>query len=354
MALIWADGFDDYDYDAAAPTASFAGEYESFGDLGSSFDIVTGGRRGNCLSINQGSGSNLYIQKNFPALSEVFVALATLNTSVLSGGTVLALRMGATVQVCFTISTTGILSAYRGTWTSGTYLGSSTVPIPLSTWAQLQFRVVISDTVGVIQVRRDGDTAYIINLTGIDTNNGASSAQVDSVALGGSMGISEGRVSLYDDFVIWDTTGSVMNTWAGDLRVDSILPNAEGDTQNFATSTGTAHFSLVNAASPVATSYTQGGSVGNVELFNFADISHTPSAIYGVMATAAALKDDAGARSVRMSAKSSSTLVDSGTDISLSTSRTRIRAVFETDPATSAAWTKTGLNAAQFGVKVTV
>lgn len=358
MSLLWADGFDDYDYDAAASTGAVAGEYETYSDSGSgatndiTVDVV--GRRGSGALKIGGTSSGSYAQKSLAAaLTEIYVAMAV-SPAASVATTLFSFFSGATCQVSVLTTAAGALEVRRGTAT-GTVIGTSASGlIPTGAFTQIQMRLTISDTTGVVQIRLNGSTSYALNLSAQDTNNGAAAVSVDSVRLGYTGASAMTTVTTYDDFVIWDTTGSVMNTWVGDVRVDSYAPNGEGDTQNFTTSTGSTHYTLVDEASPDATDYVQSATLNDKELFAFADMTHTPTNIYGVVPTVAALKDDAGNRSIKLLAKSGGTEALSASDIALSTTRTRCIGVMETDPNTAAAWTKTAFNAAQFGVKVTV
>jgi hypothetical protein len=77
----------------------------------------------------------------------------------------------------------------------------------------------------------------------------------------------------------------------------------------------------------------------------------SPLTIHAVQVVAAAKKDDATTRTYRTNVKSSSTTANGATK-ALATSYQIFSDVFETDPATSAAWTESGVNAMQVGPEV--
>lgn len=347
MSVIWADGFEDHDYAAGASAAIstvLAGEFDAFGS-GNATVSATGRRGGKALVANN---SAAYFQKSLPAaLTEIFVALAYYRTTA-TVANIVELYSAATLQVAMGLNADGSITVYRGATALGT---SAAGLVPQSAYTQFQLRVVISDTVGVVQVRVNGSGSNAISVTGADTNNGAAAVSVNGVRFDPATGNDR-----WDDIVIWDTAGSTANTWLGDVRVDSYFPNANGDSSQFVGSDGnsTDNYLLVDGASPNGTDYVQSSTVNDKDLYGFTNLSHTPSSIFGVLVAPSALKDDAGSRSIRMLAKSGGTEVDSGADVNLSTTRTRYLGLFETDPNTSAAWTKAGLDAAQFGVKVTV
>ncbi len=349
MGILLADGFDDW---TASAGGIGGGEYETI-YAASNAITAAAGRRSTAALYYNGSSQD-YLQKTLPTNpSELFACFAIRPFNVTAGYSLglCSYWNGSTCVAAVRINPDGSISVLRGTQQSGTVLGTTAAGVvPFNnTWTHLQIRIVFSTTVGVVQVRVNGVTTPVLNLSA--QNTGAASITAFRLA-------SEyfGVYMYLDDFVLSDTTGSVCNSWPGDVRVDTYLPNANGDLSQMtgSDSDSTNNYALVNAAAPGGSTYVQGQSVGNEDLYGFADMSHTPAAILGVVATAAALKDDAGTRSVRLHCKSGTTDVRSAADMALSTSRQRLATVFETDPNTSAAWTKTAFNAAQFGFEVTV
>jgi hypothetical protein len=338
MAILWADGFDDWN-----TTSGGNGEYDLFSM--STINATQGRRGGGCFFTNS---SSYYLHKQFPvSYSELFVSCAF---AVVLAGTlpanVVRFCSGTTAQVSIRVNMDGSISACRGT-ESGTVLGTSAPGLVVSNvYAHYQMRVVFSTTGGIIQVRLNGSPNYVLDLSGQNTTGPNANAVRFTSALSTD--------SWYDDLVINDTSGTVANSWLGDVRVDTYFPNANGDLSQMVGSDGnsTNNYQLVGVAAPVAANYTQSATVGAEDLYGITDMVHTPSAILGVLATAAAKKDDAGARTVKLRARSGSANAESESDIVLGTSRQRITSLFEVDPATGAPWTKAGLNAAQFGFKI--
>lgn len=120
---------------------------------------------------------------------------------------------------------------------------------------------------------------------------------------------------------------------------------------------GSTNASSVNVTPPQAFAplpcYVSSSNVGDEDLYNFANLSSAPTTIYSVAVSAMFAKSDSGTRTADIRTKSSST--DSagsasgfipGTTFAISDS------FFATDPATSAAWTGSGVNAAKHGIKV--
>jgi len=102
-----------------------------------------------------------------------------------------------------------------------------------------------------------------------------------------------------------------------------------------------------------ATSYVYSSTVGHVDLYGNPGMNFTPTSILGLSIRGFATKSDAGSRSGAWQIKSSATVVD-GPTLALPTSYQNMAMVQDTDPATAAAWTPTGVGSALFGPKVVV
>lgn len=99
-------------------------------------------------------------------------------------------------------------------------------------------------------------------------------------------------------------------------------------------------------------SYTSSSTLNALDLFDFANLASTPVSIAAVAVRAFARKSDSGTRGLSTVLKSGAT-TDVGTNLSLSTSYQGTVKTYETDPNTSAAWTMSGVSAAQAGYKLT-
>jgi hypothetical protein len=100
------------------------------------------------------------------------------------------------------------------------------------------------------------------------------------------------------------------------------------------------------------TDYVFSSTVAATEMYDTADLHLTPLAIIGAVARVFVKKNDAGARSGRVVAKSGATEVV-GTDTALPTTYTYLAVNMPTDPATGTAWTLAGINGVQVGSRVT-
>lgn len=332
MATLWADGFEDATMANLSPAYTVVSTQSS-----------VAGRRAGTLAISTVSASN--IARTVPAAATMFASLALYPTAYrTTTRSFITFREGPDVHISLSIDSAGAIAAYRGDMI--TLLGTSaTALFPLNTWTWLQIKVVISDTVGSVEVR-DAAGVVMLNLTGIDTRNGSTSGVINIVQIGG-MGTGAMQ-SRFDDFHIWDSTGSVCNTFTDDTRIDTLYPSADGDVTQFTPSAGS-NFQCVDETSFNTTDYVDSSTAGHQDLYATTNLPHTPVSIFGVVRTVVAQKDDAGARSLKVLTKSGAT-INAGSAQTLSAgSNLRLADVLETDPDTSAAWTKAGVDAMQIG-----
>ena len=230
---------------------------------------------------------------------------------------------------------------------SGTTLGTvSAAALTTGVEHYIEVKAVIHPSAGTYEVRVDG--VAVISGVAQNTRTTANST-ADSFRL--NTGVSIGAC-MFDDVYMCDGTGATLNDFLGDVRVDAYLPAADGANSGLTPSTGTSHFALVNE-NPANddTNYNSSATVGAKDTYDFANMTHTPVSIFGVQVNMTARKDDAGARSVAAVTRSGGADYDGATQ-GLSTSYTQYQQIVTLDPNTAAAWTKTALNAAEFGVKV--
>lgn len=102
-----------------------------------------------------------------------------------------------------------------------------------------------------------------------------------------------------------------------------------------------------------AGSQVRGTAAAQKDLFSFPALSNVPSAIYGVAVKGFVHKSDSGTRTVSLPMRSGGTDSDgSAASQAMSTTGQWQRSLYPTDPATGAAWTAAGVNAASAGVSV--
>lgn len=288
-----------------------------------------------------------------PAKSGYVVGEAIIATSF-GGGEAPLLRFqeGTTVHMALYVTNTGFLRVKFG----GTTLATDTVKqLVTSTWYYIEFKAVIHDSAGSYEVRVDGVTIAALTASGLDTRNGGTGL-VDRIKFAGT-GVGGFWV---DDIYIVSTTGGThtdfLCTPSRTFRVKGQRASSgNGTNTDFTPSTGTDHGALVDESAPNGdTDYNSSSTVGNIDTYNYAALSLPGGAtIQGVQVESYQRKTDAGTRGVKTAIRSGGNNYTPNAEISPSTSYRNDLDVFEQDPATSAAWTESGVDAAEFGMKVT-
>lgn len=284
------------------------------------------------------------LTKTIPAVAEVFVLCAfRLANSGSQTLLVLSGDAGATPHLTVTFDTSQKLKVYRGT-AAGTLLATGAMTITRPVWHQIQVRVVISDTVGVVQVRVDGAASNDIDFSG-DTKNAGTNVSVDTV-----------KFSTFDaqdfmtDFAVIDTSGSVLNTWPGDVRVVTCSPSGNGATSDGVNSAATSvnNFTYVDELPFSSTDYVGVATAGAGDTYAMSDLPVATTNVKAVMLVLSAAKSDTGAKSLKRRIRSGGTTY-AGSAVALSTAYASILEVVELDPATGSAWTASGVNALEAG-----
>jgi hypothetical protein len=157
-------------------------------------------------------------------------------------------------------------------------------------------------------------------------------------------------VQYIDDLYILETGSSPNNNFLGDCRVDTLMPNGEGNYSAWTCSTGGTHSALVDEAVPNTSDYVESSTAAQKDSWAFANLTAVTGTIFGAAINLAALKSDAGARDIKPLCRSGST--DSlGSAFSLSTDQLYVQKIYEVDPNTASAWTESNVNSAEFGVE---
>lgn len=189
------------------------------------------------------------------------------------------------------ITAAGGLELRRG-GPGGTLLGSA----PNGTFNYLdgfhyvELKATIHDTTGAAEVRING-SAVIGPLTGIDTRNGGTLAGWNYVRWNGASNPNQ----TIDDVYILDGSGSSLNTFLGDVRVDTHFPNANGNSSGSTPSTGTDRYATVDEADPNDdTDYNTITSVGTKDTLGIENLKNSGATPLAVQVSVFCRKTDDG------------------------------------------------------------
>lgn len=254
---------------------------------------------------------------------------------------------GATQHLNIRVEANGAITVKRGT-SSGTTIGTVAAgAIPLDAWSYIEMKALLSDTVGTVEVRLNGNPTPVLALTAQDTKNAGTLTTFDSVTV--VSGGSGSPVIRVDDVYICNGAGSVNNDFLGDTEIVCLLPNGDGATVNGTPSTGSSHFALVDELTPNGiTDYNTLVTDGDLDLYDFEDLTNTGGTIRGIQTIPNVAKVGTDATFIQDTLRISGVNY-SAASVAVSTTFLYYPRIREISPATSAAFTAAIINAMQHG-----
>jgi hypothetical protein len=343
MALQFADSFDHYT------------DLETKWTVQSSCSIVSGGRRGgNCLQVPSGGS---FISRTLTPASSWIVGYAMKWT----GG----LNVGG-----------GWATSSVWTSSSGNVFNNglcSTSMNPDRTISMYAFQALMGYTAGFaiqtdvwyyfeIECSFGGDpvvTTATLKINGQTMLSGVSGST--GLALSGflSGGAQSNQHSFYpsnqyvlvDDLYVMDTSGTLNNSFSGDLAVQCIYPVSDSGTSYWTPSSGSAGYAMVNENPPDGdTTYISSSTFNNYDDFAFTTVSSSVGNILAVQLNTTARKDNEGTRALQPRVSG----VVAGNDIYLGDAYLNYVTPFDENPTTLTGWSVTEINASTFGIDLVV
>lgn len=297
------------------------------------------GMFGRCLSMLSGSDFSRSFRYDFgTVLSQGMVSFALSTQELPNASTrIFSALNGTTHQVTLYLNSNGSFSVARNT----TILG--TTPI-VYTASGIRYRIElgfeISDASGTYALRING-TEHL-NATSHDTRNGVDG--FDRI-LFGSPAVASG-LNYFDDILLDDDKTQF---W-GDFYGQVIAPTS--DASGYSTpSTGVNRWATIDETPYSATDYNTFPGTGE-DVFGMADLSDTPTNIYGVCVNWVARKTDTGTCDMRSKVYSGSANATMANQ-SLNVASVFYQQVVQNDPNTSAAWSASAVNALTVGTERT-
>lgn len=339
--LLWVEGFEGFGQTngnvSSASGTPLAQKYTPVGAAGISIqDGYTSGK-----SLRFTSAGTGLTTPQFSAITEFIIGIRFKYTN--SGGfpgVLINTKDSGTLHLNLVINASDQLYVRRG----GTTLATGTTVLSSDTWYYIEFKGTTHDTTGSYEVRIDGVTE--LSATGVDTRNGGSNNSINEVQIIGD----NASTYQFDDWYIADTTGSLNNDFLGPGRVFRVIPNAAGTQSDWTPDTGTNYQRVDEDVSDDDTSYVETSTNNDEDFYDFSTL--TADEIKGAQLNISAKRTDTGAYDVNLPILSGATQND-GSANSLSASYDHYFRITETDPNTSAAWSVSNWNSAEFGIKVT-
>lgn len=336
MALRFIDGFDHY--------STYLQKWTS---VSSNTSPSSGAARFGTAGHNQ--GSSRWIRKTLDAQPTW-----TIGTAVKSNDNIadmfLSLMDGTSIQILLYMDrAAGEFRVYRGTFAA--QLGSSGFyTVNQGVWNYIEFQGTIHNSTGSYEVRINGTT--VLSGSGLDTQaTGNASANV--IGVGEQTGNNSYSLWFDDLYVCDGTGGSPYDDFLGDVRVDALYPDGNGNSSQFVGSDGNSvdNYLLVDEVTPNDdTDYVESSTIGNKDTYTYSNLVPTSGTVYGVQVLPWVRKTDAGTKEFCSIARLAGTEEDSATK-TLSTSYQYLPDIRITKPG-GGAWSVSDINSTEFGQKV--
>jgi hypothetical protein len=237
----------------------------------------------------------------------------------------------------------------------------SLVPGGLTTTAGFHYMECgwdIDASAGYIKCRIDGGTTY--SITGIDTLGTLASTGWTGIAHGAYTGMT----IRYDDFVVGDTAGAApWNDWLGNVQVEALLVTGNGAVQQWGTRVGAAtNWQAVEDPAPTGpddnTSYIAESTAGLIDTYTISDPGAVTGVdVFGVQAVFCATTTTPGSRGLRAVVRQGGVTYVGPADVYLTSGPANYsfpRSMMQVNPATSAQWLMSEVQADEQGVKLSV
>lgn len=337
--LLWIDGFDHYGSSAAR---LLDGVYAESNYV----DIVSAGARtgARCLSIRT-SQNDSGLRRVFPATTAVAgVGFAfninKLPTDSISLALCQILDENNTPAATLIIMPTGAVQLRVGP-RNGTVTAQSAADV-VAPGSYQHFECEFGPN--SCEVRINGVTV-------LNTSASLVTLPYAQVFLGGCRGFpkngAEGLVMLLDDAFARDGLGSLNNSWIGDQKVYTRMPDEDGAEQDWTPSVGAEAWPILDNVPPVdATDFLNSTTAGERVSVGIAAFPADIVSISGIYTASRVWKTDAG------NAKYTADLISGASETAqaahaLSTAPRWYGDVFESNPATGLPWLISDINAAQ-------
>ena len=341
MSLIFIDGFDHYN--------AIRDKWQVAAGLTNPTFVA--GRFGIGQALrHQASNNTLTMQQTFPSQTEVFFGIALQAPGFPSSSPHSMFRFNNTAGtnlVTVSLNVNGTL-----TIACGGQSATTVAPITNVQYHFIELRYTAKNTGGICELRVD--EAVVATITGDTTTSTEDDIAIFSFGHNGS----NAPLYLFDDLYILNASGTTNNGYLGDSRITTLVANLDGTNNDFAPSTGSLNFEMVDEVIMDSdTTHVESGLVGAQEDYDnesFSDRAITPGTIFGVQVANATKRTNVGA--LRYQNEMTVAGVQYTDAIEYTAGQTAYFVTvlpFDTDPSDSGAWTEAKVAACGSGLKIT-
>lgn len=347
MALICADGFDIFNDMADVRASGWISESSS---TAQSMSTSQGRYGGGCIKSNTATtgwykggfdlapGSTIIIGFHYYPEAQGSTGASD---KLLRG----FVRDGSVALFYLENNSSGDLRAYNA---NGSQVGStSSGALANTTWHWIEVKVVLgtNDTTGSIEVRVND--VVKITASSIDTYSSGTLAFIQWLGSAGGYRL--------DDVIIMDGTGSYMNDFLGETKIETLVPNGDGSTVNWAASAGSDYQCVDDAIGGTSngdTDYVSSSTAAQKTELQMSNLGDNPTLIHGAQMRTKARKENAGTRTYRSYCLSGGSTTN-GDTLGLTYEYCwRRNGIVYRNPNGGGAWTGSAINAAQIGLEI--
>lgn len=344
MSLLWIDGFDSYGTSVGnqvSPAGVLAQKY-SGADANTYIRVGDGLWSGYSLQLSNSTPAPTTPSINTHATLIVGFWYKHTHTTDTSSN-VVSLRDGSTSNMFLRLDpVNGKMQVYAGASTLVTEFDY----VDSSAWQFIEFKITVADA-GSYEVRVGGET----KASGSRDTKYGSNNYCDNVRLFGNS--LNNAYNFYDHLYICNGAGSTQNDFLGPVKVVTVRPSGDTAEADWTTQSGTDHYAMVDeSVQDDDTTYVEAGTSGHYDLYQYSNPADLGSTIHGIQINTDCKETDATTFSLKTVIESDGTTSEDTAQAIGSASYKTLRRLAVTDPKTGSAWTSSGINAAQFGVKV--
>lgn len=252
--------------------------------------------------------------------------------------TIFEFMEGGTVHGRVAYNGNGTFTVSRAGTTFGATPTSTNQGILSNTWYYLELDYFCDDTNGTYALRLNGNTSAICSGTGDSKNGGTGSMDTLRISQPNALATD------WDDY--YEASGST--SFQGDCAVKTDVPNADGTYTAWTASAGSDYQCVDEIPYNSDTDYISATAASTDDTFGFPSTGLAGTVLM-VETAAIARRDDAAVRQIALLVDSGG--VNAGASQTVNASYAMYYRADLTDPGTGSAWTMSGVNAAQYGVR---
>lgn len=341
MALLFIDGFDQY-RTTAGIIDNYAGHWEPPTSNAANFSYATDGITGGCAQRSGRVGDGPYRVID----SATFLGVGFhYQTNAAANFSCLMFQTAVGGVICSLYIDSNSVITLRSSSFNGTIVATSPTPITLNEWEHFELQVGIAGASSTYEVRLNGQT--IMQGT---ANFGTT--PIGRVSLGYKTGAATTGEYRWDNFYIYDDSGTDNNDWLGERNIYTLFPDGDSSPMAWSPSTGSTGYEILdNVPALPATAYLEASSNGTDGYF---DLPAPPSLdinVIGVQVSAFGEKTGTSDTELEVGLLTNS-VETSGSNLPLIQDSPRfVSEIFERNPDTTDPWTPQEIRDAEVFVK---